>query len=63
MKPRLVVRTVQEAEVAGNTSELYMDQQLLNQVAGGDRPPDVPLPEAQLNGLVSNECTIPCVAD
>jgi hypothetical protein len=48
-KPRPVVPTLQEAESAGNSSDVNVDvnidQQLLIESAGGDSLPDVPHPE------------------
>jgi len=59
-KPRPEVPTQREAEAAGNTSDVDVDQQLLIESAGGnslpDVPlPDVPLPEAHPDGLVGEE--------
>jgi len=42
------VPTLREAEAAGNTSDVDVDQQLLHESAGGDRLPDVSLPDAPL---------------
>ena len=36
--------TLREAEASGNTSDLNVDQQLLSKSAGGDNPPNTPLP-------------------
>ena len=47
-KPRPAVPTQREAEAAGNTSDLDVDQQLLIESAGGDSLPDVPLPDVPL---------------
>jgi len=59
------VPTLREAEVARNTSDVDVDQQLLIESAGGDSLPDVPLPnvhlpnvpfpEARPDGLVGEE--------
>ena len=59
-KPRPAVPTQQEAEVAGNTSDVVVDQQRLIESAGGDSLPDVPLPdvplpEARPDGSVGEE--------
>jgi len=54
-EPRPVVPTQREAEAAGNTSDVDVDQQLLIESAGGDSLPDVPLPEARPDGLVGEE--------
>jgi len=67
-KPRRAVPTQQEAEAAGNTSGVDVDQQLLIESGGGDSLPDVPLPdvplpEAHPDGSVGEEWTSPHVAD
>ena len=54
--------TWQEAEAAGNTSDVDADQQLVGELAGGDSLPDVPvpdvlLPEALLDRSVGEEPT------
>ena len=59
-RPRPAVPTLREAEAAGNTSDVDVDQHLLIESAGGDGLPDVPLPdvplaEAHLNGSVGEE--------
>jgi len=54
-KSRPAVPTLQEAEAAGNTSDVDVDQQLLIQSAGGDSLPDVPLHEARPAGSVGKE--------
>jgi len=59
-KPRPAVPTQREAEAAGNTSDVDVDQQLLIELEGGDSLPDVPLPdvplpEAHPDGLVGEE--------
>jgi hypothetical protein len=59
-KPRPAVPTQREAEAAGNTSDVDVDQQLLIESAGGDSLPDVPLPdvplpEARPDGSVGEE--------
>jgi hypothetical protein len=46
--PRPAVPTQREAEAAGNTSDVDVDQQLLIESAGGDSLPDVPLPDVPL---------------
>jgi hypothetical protein len=43
--PRPAVPTQREAEAAGNTLDMDVDQQLLFDSAGGDSLPDVPLPD------------------
>ena len=47
-KPRPAAPTLREAEAAGNTSDVDVDQQLLGELAGGDSLPDVPLPDVPL---------------
>jgi len=59
-KPRPAVPTQQEAEAAGNTSGVDVDQPLLGESAGGDGLPDIPLHDAPLPlarpyGLVGEE--------
>ena len=69
-EPRPAVRTVWEAEAAGNTAVADVDQQLLIKIAGGDSlphvplhdvtvphipHPDVPLPEARADVSVGEE--------
>jgi len=49
-KPRPAVPTLREAEPAGNTSYVDVDQQLLSELAGSDSLPDVPLPDVPLLG-------------
>jgi hypothetical protein len=44
-KPRPAVPTQREAEAAGNTSDVNVDQQQLIESAGGESLPDVPLPD------------------
>jgi hypothetical protein len=43
-----VAITLREAEAAGNTSDVDVEQQLLGESAGGDSHPDVPLPDFPL---------------
>ena len=40
--------TLREAEAAGNTSDVDVEQQLLSESAGGDSIPEVPLPDVPL---------------
>jgi len=47
-KPRPAVPSLRQAEAAGNTSGVDVDQQLLGESAGGDSLPDVPLPDDPL---------------
>jgi hypothetical protein len=46
--PRPVAPTLREAEAAGNTSDVDVEQQLLGESAGGDTLPDVRLPDVPL---------------
>jgi len=59
-KPRPALPTQREAEAAGNTLDVDGNQQLPIESAGGDRVPDVPLPdvtrtERHPNGSVGEE--------
>jgi hypothetical protein len=68
LNPRPVVPTQREAEAAGNTTDVVVDQQLLIELAGGDSLPDVPLPdvplpEARLDSSVGEERTSPRVPE
>jgi hypothetical protein len=45
------VTTLQAAEVAGNTSNVDVDQQQLIESTGGDSLPDVPLPDVPLHNV------------
>ena len=47
-KPCLAVPTLREAGAAGNTSGVYVDQQLLIESVSGDSLSDVPLPNVPL---------------
>ena len=47
-KPHPAAPTLREAEAAGNTLDVDVDQQLLGESAGGDRLPDVPRPDVPL---------------
>jgi len=47
-KPRPAVPTLREADAAGNTSDVNVDQQLLIESADGDSLSDVPLPDDPL---------------
>jgi len=67
-KPRPVVPTLREAEAAGNTSDVDVDQQLPIELAGGDILPNVHLPdvaflEARPDCSVGDEWTSPRVAE
>jgi len=59
-KPGLAVPPLRDAEAAGNTSDVDVEQQLLIESAGGDSlsdvsPPDVPLPDVPLPDVPLNE--------
>ena len=59
-KPCLAVPSLREAEAAGNTSDVDVDQQQLGKLVGGDSVPDIPLPdvplcEARLDSSVGRE--------
>jgi len=77
-KPRPAVPTLGDADAAGNTSDVDVDQQLPIESAGGDSLPDVtlcnvphpdvhlcdaPLPEARPDGSVGEEWLSPHVAE
>ena len=56
-EPRPAVPTLREAEAAGNTSDVDVDQQLLTESAAGDSHPDVPLPDVPLSNVpLSQAC-------
>jgi hypothetical protein len=58
-KPRPVVPTLQDADVARNSSDVDVDQQLLGSSGGGESLPHVPLPEAHRAGYAGKEFTRP----
>jgi len=58
-KPRPAVPTLREAEAAGNTSDVDVDQQLLIESAGGDSLPDVPLPDVPLTDVPLPDVPLP----
>ena len=43
------MQTVWEAEAAGNTTDVYVDLQLLGESAGDDSIPDIPCPDVPLS--------------
>ena len=47
--------TLREAEAAGNSSDVDVDEQPLGESAGGDSLPHVPLPVARSDGSVGEE--------
>jgi len=58
-KARPVAPTLLEAEAAGNTPDVEVEQQLLNKSVGGDSLPDVPLPDVPLPDVPLPHVTIP----
>jgi len=58
-KPRPAAPTLQEAEAAGNTSDVDVDQQLLGESAGGNSLPDVPLPNIPLHDILLPDVPLP----
>jgi len=60
-KPRPVAPTLQEAEAAGNTSDVNVEQQLLGESAGGDSLPDGPLPDVPLPDVPLPDVPLPDV--
>ena len=60
-KPRPAAPTLREAEAAGNTSDVDVEQQLLGESAGGDSLPDVPLPDVTLPDVPLPDVPLPDV--
>jgi len=60
-KPRPAVPTLREAEAAGNTSDVDVNQQLLIESAGGDSLSDVPLPDVPLPDVPLPDVPLPDV--
>jgi hypothetical protein len=60
-EPRPAAPTLREGEVAGNTSHVVMEQQLLGESAGGDTLPDVPLPHVPLPNVPLPHVPLPDV--
>jgi hypothetical protein len=65
-KPRPAAPTLREAEAAGNTSDVDVEQQLLGELAGGNSLPivplsDVPLPDVPLLDIPLADVPIPKV--
>jgi len=60
-KPRPAVPTLRQAEAAGNTSDVDVDQQLLIESAGGDSLPNVPLPDVPLRDVPLPDVPLPDV--
>jgi len=57
----LAVLTLRNAVVAGNTSDVDVDQQLLIESAGGDSLPNVPLPNVHLPAVPEHDVPLPDV--
>ena len=60
-KPRPAALTLREAEAAGNTLNVDVEQQLLSQSAGGDSLPNVPLPDVPLPDISLPDVPLPDV--
>jgi len=60
-KPRTAALTLREAEAAGNTSDVDVEQQLLGELAGGNSLPDVPLPDVPLPDVALPDVPLPDV--
>jgi len=60
-KPRPAAPTLREAEAAGNTSDVDVEQQLLGESAGGDGHPDGPLPDVLLPDVPLPDVPLPDV--
>jgi len=60
-KPPPAAPTLREAEAAGNTSDVCVQQQLLGKSAGGDSLPDVPLPDVPLQDVHLPDISLPDV--
>jgi len=58
-KPRPAAPTLREAEAAGNTSDVDVEQQLPSESAGGDSLPDVPLPDVPLPNVSLHDVPLP----
>jgi len=59
--PRPAALTLREAEVAGNTLDVDVEQQLLGKSAGGDGIPDGPLPDVPLQDVPLHNVPLPDV--
>jgi len=60
-KPRPAAPTQREADAAGNTSGVDVEQQLLGELAGGNSLPDVPLPDVPLPDVPFPDVPLPDV--
>ena len=60
-KPRPALTTQREAEVARNTSDVDVDQQLLIESSVGNSLPDIPLPDVSLPDVPLPDVSLPYV--
>ena len=60
-KPRPAAPILREAEVAGKTSDVDVDQQLLHESAGGNSLHDVPLLDVPLPDVPLPDVSLPDV--
>jgi hypothetical protein len=60
-KPGPAAPTLQEADTAGNTSNVDMEQQLLSESEGGNGLPDGPLPDVPLPDVPLPDVPVPDV--
>jgi len=60
-KPRPAAPTLQEAEAAGNTSDVDVEQQLFGESVGGDGLPDGPLPDVPVPDVPLPDIPLPDV--
>jgi hypothetical protein len=60
--PRPVAQTLREAEAAGNTSDVDVEQQLLSNSAAGDVLPDCPLPNVRLPDVPLPNIPLPALS-
>jgi hypothetical protein len=60
-KPRPAAQTLREAEAAGNTSDVDVEQQLLGESEGGDGLPDGPLLDVPLPDVPVPDVPLPDV--
>jgi hypothetical protein len=58
-RPRPPVPTLREAEAAGNTLDVDVDQQLWIESAGGDSVSDVPLPDVSRPNVHPHDVPLP----
>jgi hypothetical protein len=60
-KPRSAAPTLQDAEAAGNTSDVDVEQQLLGEVVAGDGLPNGPLPDVPVPDVPLPDVRLPDV--